>query len=258
MLIAEHSRCQPGKPRPHGESHSCCRVHAGRRELPEREVLRIALARDVADPRAGLLSREIEAGELRVAGELGGVEVEPVLDAIGEALRFEALRQLDLLGDVFGGPAETLGLEAVEAAAVAQPLFGVEGGDLRRRPAGACRGALHLVLAAVGVGGEMPDVGDVDDVRDAQSLGEQRALQQIGEQVRPQVPDVLRRIDGGAARIDARVTGLDRLEDLLLARARVEQAQRHAAVRSLEQHDRLRGDAVAAADRTESVACSSP
>ena len=41
--IAEHSMCQPGRPRPHGESHA--RVLARLVRLPEREVARILLER---------------------------------------------------------------------------------------------------------------------------------------------------------------------------------------------------------------------
>jgi hypothetical protein len=47
----------------------------------------MTLARHVPDARTGLLPCQVETRELRVAGELRGVEVEPIVDAIGVALQ---------------------------------------------------------------------------------------------------------------------------------------------------------------------------
>ena len=71
------------------------------------------------------------------------------------------------------------------------------------RPAGAARALLHLVLAGVGVGRQMADVGDVHHVPDAIAVPSQHALQHVLEQERAVVADVLVVVDGRAARVEA-------------------------------------------------------
>ena len=139
MAIAEHSMCQPGKPRPHGESHSCWRCTPGGRELPQGEVGRVALGLDVLDPAAGRELVEVEAGELGVARERRHVEVHAVVDHVGVALLLERADHGDLLVDVRGRARHEVGLEAAEPATVVGPLLRVERGDLRGRLAGGAR-----------------------------------------------------------------------------------------------------------------------
>ena len=197
--------CQPGKPRPQGESHSCCRFSPGFANFHSAKSAGWRLPSHVPDAAAAVLRRELESRQLRVTRELRDVEVDPVRDAVRDALRLERADHLDLLGDVLARLAQHLGLEAVQAAPVAQPLRRVLRGHLGGAAAALARGQLHLVLAGVGVVGEMPDVGDVDDVRDPQAGPEQRAPEQVREDVRPHVPDVLRRVDRRAARVHPRV-----------------------------------------------------
>jgi len=64
-------------------------------------------------------------------------------------------------------------------------------GDLPDRPAFTLGGQLHLVVTHVGVRGQMPDVGDVDDVTDLMFLPPQRPLHRVGEHISPHVADVL-------------------------------------------------------------------
>src|SRR5581483_7174362 len=72
--------------------------------------------------------------------------------------------------------------------------------------ASACfaRRGLELVLARVGVGGEMPDIGDVDDLLNRVSPGAESAAQHVSEDVGPEVAYMLAVIDSGPA-----VIGLD-------------------------------------------------
>ena len=158
--------CQPGNPRPHGESHSCWRTTPGARELPQREVGRVALGLDLLDPAAGGELVEVEAGEVGVAGEGRHVEVHAVVDHVGVALRLQRADHRDLLVDVRGRLGQHVGLEAAEPGPVVGPLLRVEGGDLGGGLPGGGRRLLHLVLALVGVGHEVADVGDVGDERD--------------------------------------------------------------------------------------------
>ena len=146
VAIAEHSMCQPGNPRPQGESHSCCRSTPGRRQLPEREVGGVALGLDVLDAARGLELVEVEVGELGVAGERGHVEVDAVVDEVGVTLLLERADHRDLLGDVTrrraarcpargsraaGGPIPTARCRARRSPRRSCPS--------RRRPAPSCR-----------------------------------------------------------------------------------------------------------------------
>ena len=76
---------------------------------------------------------------------------------------------VDLLGDVVGGAADSVGGFDVQRAHVVEKRFGVERGDLPGALAGAPRAFLHLVFAGVGVRREMADVGDVHHVPHARS-----------------------------------------------------------------------------------------
>ena len=77
------------------------------------------------------------------------------------------------------------------------------------------------------------DVGEVHDPRHAQAAVAQVADQEVREQEGPEVADVGRAVDRRAAAVDPDVAGLERLEGAGLARERVLQADRHAAVRSV-------------------------
>jgi hypothetical protein len=88
---------------------------AGRAELPQGEVGRVALVRHVLHPPGGLQVVEVEVGELGVAREGGHVEVDAVVDHVGVAPLLEGADQGDLLGDVVGGPGDHVGFEAAEA-----------------------------------------------------------------------------------------------------------------------------------------------
>ena len=67
----------------------------------------------------------------------------------------------------------------------------------------------------------------------AQAAVAQVADQEVREQERPEVADVGRAVDRRPAAVDPDVTGLQRLERADLARERVLEADRHAAVRSV-------------------------
>lgn len=60
---------------------------------------------------------------------------------------------------------------------------------------------LELVVADVGVGGQMTDVGDVDDVANIKVLPPQGPLQGVGEHVSPHVADVLVGVHRRPARV---------------------------------------------------------
>ena len=91
------------------------------------------------------------------------------------------------------------------------------------------RGGLHLVVAGIGVAGQMADVGDVDDVGEAIALPRQRPAKRVGEEVRAQIADMGVVIDRRPARIDADVGGVGGLERLRgSGQAVVQRHRRHA------------------------------
>ena len=137
--------CQPGRPRPHGESHD--RVLVRFRRLPQREVARILLARvrlllfDLVE------ALTAESAVLRVARDS---EVHVPVGLVGEASLHELLDHRDLVGDGLDRRRLDVGAAETEPIGVLDvPARGI-GGELR---ACARRGVVDLVV----------DVRDVDD-----------------------------------------------------------------------------------------------
>ncbi len=229
------------------------------RELPQREVGRVALLAQVDAP-APFETGEIEAREMAVVGQAAGVEVDAVGGAVGVALRLDVGDELDLLGDVVGRAAEHRRRLEVQRLHVREERVGVHLRDLPRRLAGAARALLHLVLAGVGVGRQVADVGDVHHVPDAVAVPLEHALQQVLEQERAEVADVLVVVDGRAAGVEADFAGgLQRLERAQGARVVVVEVQggRHAPVRRSQMkppaHRPLLPRSAAASDGSETA-----
>ena len=154
--------CQPGKPRPQGLSHSICRCSS---------PLNFHSAKSVGERLSPSSTRwparrpgDVEPRQVAVAFQARGVEVDAVGGAVGEALALDVGDEGDLLGDVVGGARPDGGRQDAQALQVALEGVGVEGGDVPGAAAGAPAALFHLVLAGVGVRGQVADVGDVDDV----------------------------------------------------------------------------------------------
>ena len=73
------------------------------------------------------------------------------------------------------------------------------------------------------------DVGDVPAERDLVTAGPQPAGEDVEDHARPDVPDVRRRLHGGAAQVQRRLTGRHRREVAHGARSSVVKAERHGA-----------------------------
>jgi len=69
-------------------------------KFPQREIRRVALVGNIADAPSPFLALEVQAREFGVAGKLGSIEIDAVLNAIGEALAFKRFDHLDLFADV--------------------------------------------------------------------------------------------------------------------------------------------------------------
>ena len=199
---------------------------ARRAELPQGEVGYAALLRHV-DPRAGLEPFHVQAGEITVIGLFRGVEVDTVRGPVGEPLLFDTLDLPDLFGDMVGGPAPRVRLQDVQPTHVIFEDAGVVLGDLPGRLAGAPRTLLHLVLARIRVGGQVPHVGDVHHVTDLVSVERKRPAQQVAEHVRAHVADVGEIVDRGTAGVETHLVRGQRLELAETARVGVVEGETH-------------------------------
>src|SRR5437762_2238480 len=184
------------------------------------------------DTLAGLEPRLVQAREIAVIGLLAGVKVDAVGSTIRVAVLLDVGNELDLLADVIGGAAKKRRVLDVERAHVLEERAGIELRDLPRGLAGAPRTLFHLVLAGVGVGGEMAHVGDVHDVRNVIAVPFQHPPEQVLEQESAEVADVLVVVNRRAAGVEPDRTGLECLEAAQAARIVVVELERGWHVRS--------------------------
>ena len=197
-------------------------VRVGGAELPEREIGLVALAAHLY-PDALLQPLRFQAGQPPVVGEPGGVEVDAVVGAIGEAPLLQPPDQGDLLGDVLRGPRQVGGNFHAQQAEVGQEALGEFGRHLPGGAGGLAGGALQLVLARIGVGGEVAHVGDVDDVVHLVTQPPESLLQNVGKNIAAEVADVRRGVHGRTAGVDSHPARRERPEGLLAASEGIEQ-----------------------------------
>ena len=174
VAIAEHSMCQPGKPAPHGESHSWSRVLPGGLSFQRAKSAGWRLSLLSTRPVASSSSRSRPA-KSAYAGNGRDVEVHAVVDHVGAALGLERLDHGDLLGDVLAGGGTDVGLEHAEAAAVGRPLLGPVRGDVGGAIPWASPTASILSSPSSASLVEVADVGDVGDERDLEAAGDRAA-----------------------------------------------------------------------------------
>ena len=165
----------------------------------------------------------MRAREAAVIGHGRDVEIEAALDLVA-MLRLDRFRPFYHLRHELGR-AGVARLADVEPRQIALEILLVEAGDVPRVLALARRRFLHLIVARVGIGRQMADIGDVDDVVEFIALMTQHAAEGIGEDIGAHVADMLVIIDRRPAAIDARFAALERAEILEFARQTVEQAQ---------------------------------
>ena len=155
--------CHPGKPLPHGLSHSICRFSPGAENFHRAKSDGFRFSpRSTRLP--AFLPLEVEPREIAVVRLLRRVEIDAVRRPVGEAVLLDVRDEVDLLADVVGRAAQHRRILDVEQLHVGDERIGVELRDFPRRLARAPRALLHLVLAGVGVRREMADVGDVHHV----------------------------------------------------------------------------------------------
>ena len=207
--IAEHSMCQPGRPRPHGESHdvsspSLCAFQSAKSSgssfrsapsTPSPWSIWSTSRRDSSPYSGSVRTRKYTsppAGVGVAALHQRADQVEDRLDVLG--------RQRLVVGPA---EPEPLGVGEVVADHLARQLG-------RVAPGGA-RGVVDLVV----------DVGDVRDQRRVVALVLEEPLELREDHERPRVADVHARVHGRPAGVDADLPGVARLQRPHRPRARV-------------------------------------
>ena len=145
------------------------------------QILLVVVVEDVVPLQLAGVEVHVAAGQIRVTG----------VDELGD--------DLDIVVDEAGGRLHHVGTLDVQLPAVGEEGVGVVLGDLHDGlvlPLGALE---HLVLALVGVGGQVPHVGDVHDAVHVVSGVAQVLLQHVLHDVGAQVADVGEMVHGGAA-----------------------------------------------------------
>ena len=168
---------------------------------------------------------------MAVVVQARGVEVQAVVRAVRIAFFLNGGDGGDLLANVVGGPAPDMGREDVEPVELFSEIRGVALGDFPSRQAGAPRASLHLVLASVRVGGQVPHVGDVDDVVDLIAAVFEGAPQDILEDIGAQVADVLVVVHSRAAGVQADLGRREWRKGALLAGIGIKKMQGHKSLK---------------------------
>ncbi len=206
--IAEHSRCQPGKP------------------SPQRGVALVVV--DVAAmPGAQLVERV--AGEPSIVGKRADRVVDvAVIAHIRVSGIDQPFGQLDHLRYVFRRPREYVGGEDVDEGLIRMKRGLVCVGDLGGCLVLEARGDQHPVLAAIEpLVAHVADVGDVLDVDDLDAVVEERSSDQVRQEERPEVADVGIAIDRRSAGVHRDTPRGTRLEGLVGSGQGVSEAYWH-------------------------------
>ena len=170
---------------------------------PKNEVGLVALVGILVDPLADadlkvLLLKGVEGV---VLARLRGVKIDISSRLVGVALFKKRLDHVHELADLARCGNDDLGDLDVQALAVGKEGVGIELRDLHDRLLLALCTLEHLVLACVGVAGQMTDVGDIHGARYLVTEVAKRSLERILHDIGAQISDMREMIDGRAAGI---------------------------------------------------------
>ena len=176
---------------------------------PEHKVMGVTLVAVHLYAGACLEALPVQEGQLAVVRELVDGEIDVAARFVGVALLFQGLYQVNHLLDVVGGLACYCRADYVEPVGVVEERLGVELGYLIDSLACGLGALLHLVLALVGIGCQMAYIGDVHHVLYLVAQVCQGALEEVLEDICPEVSDMSIIIDGRAAAVEAYLARLD-------------------------------------------------
>ena len=196
---------------PAGETFSPRRIPpqaVGR--FPEDEIGRIAFLGIRLDARALTLSFESDIPKLAVVGKAKGVEIHAAETAIRVPFFFERFYHRYLRGDVVASEGEGyLGDVNIQFREVVLEYTRVLFSHLAhvvqgRREAVALEAFYHLVVALIRIGGQMPEIGEIDDLLHFIGVEFEGSAEYVGEDEHRKIPDVLDAVDRGAAVVHPR------------------------------------------------------
>ena len=134
----------------------------------------------------------------------------------------DLLGEVDHLGDVVGRDRPARGLADVEVGDVLLERRRIVRRDVPDALRLGTGRRLHLVVADIGIGRQMADIGDVDHMGEGISLPGQHAAQRIGEHIGAQIAEMGVVVDRRPAGIDAHAAlGIERLESFQPAGQRI-------------------------------------
>ena len=128
---------------------------------------------------------------------------------------------MDILLDAVGSGLHHVGSLDVQLGAVGKESVGIELGDVHDGLILALGTLEHLILALVGIGGEMAHVGDVHNAMDIVAGVAHILLQHVLHEVGAEVTDMGKVVHGRAAGIQLHMTGGMGLEFFLFTGSRV-------------------------------------
>ena len=213
--IAEHSMCQPGRPRPHGESHAVSSI--GFVAFQSAKSSGSSLRRGALEALALVHVVDVAVRERAVLGQRAHAEVDVALGLVGVAALDQRLDQRDDLRHHL----RRLRLEV--RAPEPEPLRCPRGRPPVISAASSSDGAPGRARRVVDL---VVDVGDVGGQHRVVALVAQEALEQREDDERPRVADVDAAVDGRPAGVDADAVAGTRDELLELAALGVVQPDR--------------------------------
>ena len=176
---------------------------------PEDEVVPVALVgillHALADADGQILL--VVVIEDIIALELAGVEIDVAAGLIGIAGVEQLRDDPDIVVNEAGRGLDDVGALDVELAAVLEERVGVVLRDLHDGLVLAAGALEHLVLALVGVGCQVADVGDVHDAVDVIAREAQVLLEHVLHDIGAEVADVGKVVDGRAAGVHLHMAG---------------------------------------------------
>ena len=184
--------------------------------LPERKVRRMFLVLLYVHARAGIERGQRVPGKPPVRRERFDAVVHAVLRLVRVSLYKKLLHERDHFRNGLGRPRPLRGFEQIQRAFVLQILVRVLAGDGQRVDLLRPRLFLHLVLALITIGDEMPDVRDVLHVRHHETGNLQPPPKQIRHEEGRVVPDVRPPVDRRAAGVHGHFFPIERNEIFLL------------------------------------------
>ena len=191
------------------------------RLAPNGKVGGVAFAIDFVDPRFAIFGDG--AGQAAIFWNGRNIEIQTAVEYVAMRVGY-AFAPFNHCVDIFGRFG-VRGLADVQPFQIGLKIRLVKGGDIPCGLSLRCRRFLHLVIARVGVAGQMANIGDVDDMGELVALVGEHATQRVGKDISAHIADMLVIIHRRPAAIHPRFAVVNGGEGFQLPGQAVEEAQ---------------------------------